>query len=72
MNITRLQSHIPSSRHRNVVKALHNTEAAVGTTASLNLDAALPYFLIQDDYAEFYEPRYFEVFEGLPRQVVRR
>ena len=48
--------------------AIHNTNSAVGTVASMHLDAAMPNFLIQEYHAEFYEPHYFEVFEGLPRQ----
>ena len=48
--------------------APHNTNAAVGTVASLHLDTAMPNFLIQEYHAEFYEPHYFEVFDGLPRQ----
>ena len=48
--------------------APHNTNSAVGTVASLHLDAAMPNFLIQEYHAEFYEPHYFEVVNGLPRQ----
>jgi L-alanine-DL-glutamate epimerase-like enolase superfamily enzyme len=36
--------------------------------ASFHLDASMPNFLIQEYHAEFYEPHYFEVFDGLPRQ----
>ena len=36
--------------------------------ASIHLDAAMPNFQIQEYHAEFYEPHYFEVIKGLPRQ----
>lgn len=59
-------SAIAESQH--LMMAIHNTNSSVGTVASMHLDAAMPNFLIQEYHAEFYEPHYFEVFEGLPRQ----
>jgi len=48
--------------------APHNTNAAVGTIASMHLDVAMPNFLIQEYHAEHYEQHYFDIFPGLPRQ----
>jgi len=58
---------IAESQH--IMMAPHNTNSAVGTVASLHLDAVMPNFLIQEYHAEFYEPHYFEVISGLPRQI---
>ena len=66
--ITELKKIAAIAEPRHVVMAPHNTNAAVGTVASFHLDAATPNFLIQEYHAEFYEPHYFEVFDGLPRQ----
>ena len=69
--ITELRKIAAIAEPRHVVMAPHNTNAAVGTVASFHLDAATPNFLIQEYHAEFYEPHYFEVFDGLPRQKGR-
>ena len=66
--ITELKKIAAIAEPRHVLMAPHNTNAAVGTVASFHLDAATPNFLIQEYHAEFYEPHYFEVFDGLPRQ----
>lgn len=66
--ITELKKIAGIAEAQHVMMAPHNTNAAVGTVASLHLDAAMPNFLIQEYHAEFYEPHYFEVLEGLPRQ----
>ena len=66
--ITELKKIAAIAESQHVMMAPHNTNAAVGTMASLHLDASLPNFLIQEYHAEFYEPHYFEVFDGLPRQ----
>ena len=66
--ITELKKIAAIAEPRHVLMAPHNTNAAVGTAASFHLDASLPNFLIQEYHAEFYEPHYFEVFDGLPRQ----
>ena len=66
--ITELQKIGALSEAQHVMMAPHNTNSAVGTEASLHLDAAMPNFLIQEYHAEFYEPHYFEVVNGLPRQ----
>ncbi len=66
--ITELKKIAAIAEPQHVMVAPHNTNSAVGTVASLHLDAAMPNFLIQEYHAEFYEPHYFEVFDGLPRQ----
>jgi galactonate dehydratase len=66
--ITELKKIAAIAEPQHVMMAPHNTNAAVGTVASFHLDASLPNFLIQEYHAEFYEPHYFEVFDGLPRQ----
>jgi galactonate dehydratase len=66
--ITELKKIAAIAEARHVMMAPHNTNSAVGTVASFHLDASLPNFLIQEYHAEFYEPHYFEVFDGLPRQ----
>ena len=66
--ITELKKIGAIAEAQHVMMAPHNTNAAVGTMASFHLDAAMPNFLIQEYHAEFYEPHYFEVFDGLPRQ----
>lgn len=66
--ITELKKIAGIAEAQHVMMAPHNTNAAVGTVASLHLDASMPNFLIQEYHAEFYEPHYFEVLEGLPRQ----
>ncbi len=66
--ITELKKIAAVAESRHVMMAPHNTNAAVGTVASMHLDASMPNFLIQEYHAEFYEPHYFDVFDGLPRQ----
>lgn len=66
--ITELKKIAAIAEAQHVMMAPHNTNAAVGTVASMHLDVAMPNFLIQEYHAEFYEPHYFEVFDGLPRQ----
>ncbi len=66
--ITELKKIAAIAEPQHVMMAPHNTNAAVGTVASFHLDASMPNFLIQEYHAEFYEPHYFEVFDGLPRQ----
>ena len=66
--ITELKKIGAIAEPQHIMMAPHNTNAAVGTVASFHLDAAMPNFLIQEYHAEFYEPHYFEVFDGLPRQ----
>ncbi len=66
--ITELKKIAGMAEAQHIMMAPHNTNSAVGTVASMHLDAAVPNFLIQEYHAEFYEPHYFEVIEGLPRQ----
>jgi galactonate dehydratase len=66
--ITELKKIAAIAESQHVSMAPHNTNAAVGTVASMHLDVAMPNFLIQEYHAEFYETHYFEVFDGLPRQ----
>ena len=66
--ITELQKIGAMAEAQHVMMAPHNTNSAVGTVAELHLDAAMPNFLIQEYHAEFYEPHYFKVIQGLPRQ----
>ena len=66
--ITELKKIAGMAEAQHIMMAPHNTNSAVGTVASMHLDAAIPNFLIQEYHAEFYEPHYFEVIEGLPRQ----
>ena len=66
--ITELKKIAAVAESQHVMMAPHDTNAAVGTVASMHLDASMPNFLIQEYHAEFYEPHYFEVFDGLPRQ----
>ena len=66
--ITELKKIAAIAEPQHIMMAPHNTNAAVGTVASFHLGAAMPNFLIQEYHAEFYEPHYFEVFDGLPRQ----
>ena len=66
--ITELKKIAAIAEPQHIAMAPHNTNSAVGTVASLHLDASMPNFLIQEYHAEFYEPHYFEVFDGLPRQ----
>ncbi|MCH2313697.1 MAG: mandelate racemase/muconate lactonizing enzyme family protein [SAR202 cluster bacterium] len=66
--ITELKKIAGMAEAQHIMMAPHNTNSAVGTVASMHLDAAMPKFLIQEYKAEIYEPHYFEVIEGLPRQ----
>lgn len=66
--ITELQKIAGMAEAQHVMMAPHNTNSAIGTVASFHLDAAMPNFLIQEYHAEFYEPHYFDVVRGLPRQ----
>jgi len=66
--ITELKKIAAIAEAQHVLMAPHNTNSPVGTVASFHLDASLPNFLIQEYHAEFYEPVYFQVFDGLPRQ----
>ena len=66
--LTELKKIAAIAEPQHVMMAPHNTNAAVGTIASFHLNASMPNFLIQEYHAEFYEPHYFEVFDGLPRQ----
>lgn len=66
--ITELKKIAAIAEAQHVMMAPHNTNAAVGTVASMHLDASMPNFLIQEYHAEHYEPHYFDIFPGLPRQ----
>ena len=66
--ITELKKIAGMAEAQHIMMAPHNTNSAVGTVASIHLGAAIPNFLIQEYHAEFYEPHYFQVIEGLPRQ----
>ena len=66
--ITELQKIGAFAEAQHIMMAPHNTNSAIGTVASIHLCAAMPNFLIQEYHAEFYEPHYFEVISGLPRQ----
>ncbi len=66
--ITELKKIAAIAEPQHVMMAPHNTNAAVGTMAEFHLDLSMPNFLIQEYHAEFYEPHYFQVFDGLPRQ----
>lgn len=66
--ITELKKIAAIAESRHVLMAPHNTNSPVGTMASFHLGVSLPNFLIQEYHAEFYQPHYFEVFDGLPRQ----
>jgi galactonate dehydratase len=66
--ITELKKIAAIAEAQHVMMAPHNTNAAVGTIASMHLDVAIPNFLIQEYHAEHYEQHYFDIFPGLPRQ----
>ncbi len=66
--ITELKKIAAAAEAAHVSMAPHNTNSPVGTMASFHLGATLTNFLIQEYHAEFYEPHYFEVVDGLPRQ----
>ena len=66
--ITELKKIAAIAEAAHLSMAPHNTNSPVGTMASFHLDASLSNFVIQEYHAEFYEPNYFEVVEGLPRQ----
>ena len=66
--ITELKKIAAMAEAQHVLMAPHNTNSALGTVACFHLDASLPNFLIQEYHAEFYEPHYFTLFDGLPRQ----
>jgi galactonate dehydratase len=66
--ITELKKIAAIAEAQHVSMAPHNTNSPVGTMAELHLDATMQNFLIQEYHAEFYEPHYFQVIEGLPRQ----
>ena len=66
--ITELHKIGAMAEAQHVMMAPHNTNSAVGTVASFHLDTSMPNFLIQEYHAEFYEPHYFQVVQGLPRQ----
>lgn len=66
--ITELKKIAAIAEAQHVMMAPHNTNAAVGTIASMHLDVAMPNFLIQEYHAEHYEQHYFDIFPGLPRQ----
>lgn len=66
--ITELKKIAAIAEAQHLSMAPHNTNSPVGTVASLHLDATLSNFLIQEYHAEFYDPFYFDVVNGLPRQ----
>ena len=66
--ITEVKKISSMAEAHHLMMAPHNTNSAIGTVASIHLCAAMPNFLIQEYHAEFYEPHYFEVISGLPRQ----
>lgn len=66
--ITELKKIAAIAEAQHLSMAPHNTNSSVGTMACFHLDATMQNFLIQEYHAEFYEPHYFEVVEGLPRQ----
>ena len=66
--ITELHKIGAMAEAQHVMMAPHNTNSAVGTVAIFHLDTSMPNFLIQEYHAEFYEPHYFQVVQGLPRQ----
>ncbi len=66
--ITELKKIAAIAESQHIMMAPHNTNSAVGAVASFHLDASMTNFLIQEYHAEFYEPHYFQVFDGLPRQ----
>ncbi|MBI4305802.1 MAG: mandelate racemase/muconate lactonizing enzyme family protein [Chloroflexi bacterium] len=66
--ITELKKIAAIAEAQHVSMAPHNTNSPVGTMAEFHLDSTMQNFLIQEYHAEFYEPHYFEVVEGLPRQ----
>lgn len=66
--ITELKKIAAIAEAQHILMAPHNTNSPVGTVASFHLAAACPNFLIQEYHAEFYEPWFFEMVEGQPRQ----
>jgi len=66
--ITELKKIAAIAEAQHLSMAPHNTNSPVGTVAEMHLDATMQNFLIQEYHAEFYEPHYFEVVAGLPRQ----
>jgi galactonate dehydratase len=66
--ITELKKIAAIAEAQHISMAPHNTNSPVGTMAEFHLDATMQNFLVQEYHAEFYEPHYFHVVEGLPRQ----
>jgi galactonate dehydratase len=66
--ITELKKIAAIAEAQHLSMAPHNTNSPVGTMASFHLDATMSNFAIQEYHAEFYDPNYFEVVDGLPRQ----
>ncbi|MBI2872442.1 MAG: mandelate racemase/muconate lactonizing enzyme family protein [Chloroflexi bacterium] len=66
--ITELKKIAAIAEAQHILMAPHNVLSPIGTVASFHLDATLPNWLIQEYHAEFYEPMYFQIVDGLPRQ----
>ena len=66
--ITELRKIATLAEAEHATMAPHNVCSPVGAMAEMHLDAAVWNFLIQEYHAEFYDPHYFDVTAGFPRQ----
>ena len=66
--ITELKKIAATAEAQHILMAPHNTNSPVGTVASFHLGVSCPNFVIQEYHAEFYEPWYFDIVDGLARQ----
>lgn len=66
--ITELKRIATLAETKHITLAPHNVCSPVGAMAEFHLDAAILNFEIQEYHAEFYDPHYFDVVEGFPRQ----
>ena len=67
--ITELKKIAIIAEAKHITMAPHNVCSPVGAQAEFHLDASIINFEIQEYHAEFYDPHYFTVFDGFPRQV---
>ncbi len=66
--ITELKKIAAIAEAKHITMAPHNVCSPVGAIAEMHLCASILNFEIQEYHAEYYDPHYFTVFDGFPRQ----
>jgi galactonate dehydratase len=66
--ITELKKIAAIAEAKHITMAPHNVCSPVGAIAEMHLCASIINFEIQEYHAEYYDPHYFTVFDGFPRQ----